>query len=128
VHSERIITHAESKDNICGELAVVGVSHGLDRTPVGESWQANRSPGLDRVRWINGGIPFQRFSAIAKASRPHAQRRILCIFALYCMSARSAWPPYTYHCKDRSQSRPFGPTILGGQVAHEYVPCDASRD
>ena len=66
MHSERIITHAESKDNICGELAVVNVSHGLDRTPIEESWQANRSPGVDRVRWINGGFPFQRLYAITK--------------------------------------------------------------
>jgi len=45
---------------------VVGVSHGLDRTPIEESWQANRSPGIDRVRWINGGFPFQLLYAIAK--------------------------------------------------------------
>ena len=79
MHSERIITQAESKDNICGEVAVVSVSHRLDRTPIEESWQANRSPG---------GFPFQHLSAIAK--RQDIMSNVVYIFVLHCMSARSA--------------------------------------
>ena len=80
MHSERIITHAESKDNICGELAVVGVSHGLDGTLVEESWQANRSPALDRVRWINGGFPLQPLSAIAKRQDLIMPNVVFCVY------------------------------------------------
>jgi hypothetical protein len=107
VHSERIITHAESKDNICGELAVVGVSHGLDRTPVEESWQANRSPGLD------SGIPFQRFSAIAKR-QDLMPSVVFCVYLPFTVSAQEV-PGHLIRTTARIEAK-------GDPLVQQHIP------